>query len=97
MGIEDPGDTVLEEFTQTVQFNEGRYEVTLPWKDSHALLPDNFVLSSKRLRRLLHKLRQTPDILREYDSVIKSQLKQGIVEVDQPSHGVSGRAHHAVL
>ena len=85
-GINDPGDTVLEEFSQTVQFNEGRYEVTLPWKDSHPRLPDNFVMSSKRLQSLLHRLRQNPDILHEYDSVIKSQLRQGIVEkVDQPS------------
>ena len=102
LGIEDPGDTVLEEFTQTVRFNKGRYEVTLPWKDSHPPLPDNFVLSSKRLQSLLHRLRQEPDILWEYDSIIKSQLRQRIVEeVDQPSRGVSGRVHylphHAVV
>ena len=94
--------TVLDEFTQTVQFNEGQYEGTLPWKDSYPLLPNNFVLRSKCLHSLLHRLRQTFDILCECHSIIKSQLRQEIAkESDQPSHGVSGRGHylphHAVL
>ena len=102
LGIEDPGNTVLEEFAQTIHFNKGRYEVALPWKDSHPPLPDNFDLSSKRLQGLLRRLRQDPDIMREYDSIIKSQQQQGIVEeVDQASSGVSGRVHylphHAVV
>lgn len=35
LGIESPGDAVLDNFTQSIRFSEGRYEVVLPWKDSH--------------------------------------------------------------
>ena len=102
LGIEDPEDAVLEEFNQTVHFNGDRYEVALPWKDSHPPLPSNFDLSSKRLQGLLRRLKQDPDIMSEYNSIIQSQLQQGIVEeVSQPSDGESGQVHylphHAVV
>ena len=45
LGIEPKVDSLLEEFTQTVKFKEGRYEVSLPWKESHPRLPDNYQLS----------------------------------------------------
>ena len=30
---------------------------------------------------LLRRLKQSPEILKEYDSIIQTQLKEGIVEV----------------
>ena len=80
LGIEDPDDAVLEEFNQTVRFNRDQYKVALPWKDSHPPLPSNFDLSSKRLQGLLRRLKQDPDIMSEYNSIIQSQLQQGVVE-----------------
>ena len=72
LGIEDSADPVLDEFTQTVRFSEGRYEVALPWKDSHPPLPDNFDLSSQRLHSLLRRLKQDPVIMNEYNTVTTS-------------------------
>ena len=81
----DPDQSVYEEFGSTVRFNDGRYEVSLPWKDPHPILPDNYQLSLKRLQGLLCHLRQNPKVLQEYDSIIQNQLCQGIVEaVDDP-------------
>ena len=102
LGIEDPESSVLEEFTKTVCFKEGRYEVSLPWKDACPPLPDNYELSKKRLGGLLNRLKQSPDIMHEYDTIIKTQLQHGIVEeVDQPDKSVTGRIHylphHAVV
>lgn len=102
LGIVDPDDTVLDEFSQTVCFHNGRYEVSLPWKDSHPPLPDNFDLSNKRLQSLLRRLKQDPDILNEYDSIIKTQLQQGIVEKVPKADGgeraqVHYLPHHAVI
>ena len=37
--------SVLETFEETIQFVDGRYEVSLPWKKFHPTLPDNFGLS----------------------------------------------------
>ena len=95
LGIVDPEATVLDEFSQTVCFHNGRYQVSLPWKDSHPPLPDNFDLSNKRLQSLLRRLKQDPSIMHEYDSIIKAQLQQGIVEkVEKPESGASTQVHY---
>ena len=38
------------------------------------------MLSYNRLKSLNRKLRKTPDILKEYDDVIRNQLELGIIE-----------------
>ena len=76
---------MYDKFQETVQFKNGRYEVALPWKDSHHILPDNYQLRLNRFDGLLRRLQQDKDILCEYDSVIKTQIQQVIVEiVEQP-------------
>ena len=102
MGIKEDESSIYEKFTTSVQHHEGRYEVKLPWKESHPTLPDNLDLSQARLRNLLLRLRKDQCILREYDSVIKNQLSSGIIEVvEKPLDGVIGRTHylphHAVI
>ena len=62
-------------------FKDGQYQVALPWKESHDALPDNYHFSKKRLFSLLHRLKQKISILKEYDTIIRDQLSQGIVEV----------------
>ena len=46
--------TVMEAFTDKITFNDGRYQVSLPWKVAHPILPDNHSLCVKRLQGLLH-------------------------------------------
>ncbi|XP_068675693.1 uncharacterized protein [Montipora foliosa] len=80
--------TLYETFQEQISFKNNRYEVHLPWKTPHPSLPDNYELSRKRLENLLKRLRQEPEILKEYDSVIKEQLQRGIVEVvEKPREG----------
>lgn len=59
---------------------EGHYEVSLPWKNMHPALPDNYSLSYSCLASLITRLRKTPAVLREYDSVIRDQESTGIIE-----------------
>ena len=62
---------------------------------------DNYDLFLKRLVGLLKRLRQSPEILCQYDTVIREQIEQGIVEfVDTQTHTrnpVHYLPHHAVL
>lgn len=93
---------MYEEFEEKINFENNRYEVHLPWKVPHPILPDNYELSMKRLSNLLKRLNQDPEVLKEYDSVIKEQLKNGIVEVvEKPGDCEVGKTHylphHAVL
>ena len=94
-GVPDSDRSVYDKFQETVQFKNGRYEVALPWKDSHRILPDNNQLSLNRLDGLLRRLQQDNDILRVYDSVIKTQIQQGIVEIiEQPEQTDAERVHY---
>ena len=102
LGIRKNESSVYDKFMQTINFQDGRYCVRLPWKDSHPTLPDNVDLSQRRLYGLLRRLRQEPRILKEYDAIIKEQLKKGIVEVvDNPWNSTSEKVHyiphHAVI
>ena len=91
---------VSDHFASSVKMKASRYEVSLPWHECHDPLPTNYNLSRRRLTGLLHRLKQNPEILKEYNSIIQNQLEQGIVEVvkDGVSSGmVHYLPHHAVV
>lgn len=46
----------------------------------HPALPDNYSLSYSCLASLITRLRKTPAVLRECDSVIRDQESTGIIE-----------------
>lgn len=58
-GISGPERSVLDDFEDKLRFVDGRYEVSLPWKNPYQLLPSNYQLSVRRLRGLLRRLKQT--------------------------------------
>ena len=68
-------------FQNSVSFNENHYEVKLQWRREPIELTNSYELSKYWLYGLLNRLRQTPDLLKEYDAIIKEQLRQGIAEL----------------
>ena len=101
MRIRPEEDSVYSRFTQSVTLQQGRYCVRLPWKEPHPL-PDNFDLSKRRLFNLLKQLQSPPNILSQYDAIIRDQMKSGIVVTvmsagDGPIAGVHYIPHHAVV
>ena len=94
-GINDDNATLYDKFVNEVEFVEGRYQVRLPFKEDHDLLPDNFALCKSRLVALLRRLSVKPDVSRQYNDVIREQLKQGIIEpVDQGTTNGVGKVHY---
>ena len=75
-------DTVLAAFENNLSFEDGKNLVHLhvPWKKQHGLLPDKFENCVTRLSSQLQRLRKDPEILKEYDSIIREQLQSGIIE-----------------
>ena len=71
---------IEDEFESEIKFENGRYEVKMPFKDEHAILPDNYALSKTRLTNLVRKLKRSPSLAAEYQQVIKTQLESGIIE-----------------
>ena len=64
-------------------------------ENTNPSLPDSYELRRKRLENLLKRLRQEPEVLKEYDSVIKEQIQRGIVQVvEKPSERGDGRVHY---
>ena len=102
MGIKDPDRSVLTQFEEKIQFRDGRYEVSLPWKDPHPVLPTNYQLCLKRLHGLFHRLQQNPSLLEEYDTIIQNQVQQRIVQPVEDSEATETEnvhylPHHAVV
>ena len=102
LGIRSNEASTPESFDESIVFKNSHYEVSLPWKETHPYLPDNYELSKKCLLGLLYPLRQRPTVLQGYDATIKDQLNQGIVEeIDDPKRSVRGATHyipyHAVI
>ena len=58
----------------------GIYEVGLPWKPCHLLLPDNYSNSLGRLATNIRSLKRNPAKLKQYHDVIVHQLADGIIE-----------------
>ena len=61
-------------FVPSISCNENHYSVSLPWKDDHAEIPVHLALCESRLRGLLRRLQNTPDLLLEYNKIIQDQI-----------------------
>ena len=55
-------DKALEMFNNTIKFDNGRYLVTWPWKESCSL-QDNYQLAVSRLKSTLQRLKKNPCLL----------------------------------
>ena len=101
LGIVEDENSVQRQFKDHVKFEDGRYVVSLPWKDSCLSLPDNFALSHRRLNSLFRRLKKDPNILTKYDAVIREQIECGSVvpvnQDDSTTNRVHYIPHHAVL
>lgn len=105
MGVEADalGDDVSDHFSSSVTRKGARYEVSLPWRqEGYKSLPTNYELSRRRLVGLLRRLRQNPEILKKYDSTIREQLRDGIIEVVEEEKAtdpgpVHYLPHHVVI
>lgn len=75
-----PDKEVHESVISNLKFNGQRYSVGLPWRENHDHLPNNYDLSLKRMQGQIRRLNKDPELLREYDSIIKAQEKAGIIE-----------------
>ena len=67
-------DEFLEDYLTKVKFNGDRYIVSLPFKEEHPVIPDNYLLARNRLTSSLKRLKSKPEILQQHDTVIREQL-----------------------
>ena len=99
LGISEPvsvndDDQALQKFNDTVRFEDGRYQVTWPWKKESPSQPTNYQLALGRLRCLTNGLAKNPEHLTKYDAVIQDQLHKGIVEIVPDEESVNTLKHY---
>ena len=75
LGITPSEPSVYDDFIDTIRFNNGRYEVRLPWRPTQTRLPSNFGLAKQRFEGLLKRLQHNPAVKREYHIVMQDQLR----------------------
>ena len=72
---------VMSDFNKTIQFKEGRYWVSLPWKkDGKTLLTDNLAEAREKLTKLNGKLEKNPKLKFDCERVFKEWEDMGIIE-----------------
>lgn len=71
----------------------------LPWKEGEYEIPNNKELAEQRLSSLMKRLDKQPDVLAEYDRIMKEQLGSNIIEpVDEKEQKeVHYLPHHPVV
>lgn len=105
IGITDVNTTSDEEkamkyFKDTLPFKDQRYHVTWLWKEDCPELPVNRQLALGCLKSLVSRLKDKPEFMRKYHSVIEDQLENGIVEKVHRTQNDGLRhyiQHHAVI
>ena len=86
-----------------VKVVDGRYELSLPFKNYHPIIGDNYSHCVKRLKSMKGKLNKSPLLLKRYNDIIMSQCREGIVEqvddkIDIPEVGkIAYLPHRAVI
>ena len=85
IGIIDPvhlddNDEALEQFNNTIYYDGRRYQIAWPWKSSETILPENYDVAYGRIKSLSRRFQADRNLLQQYDDILQSQLKQGIIE-----------------
>ena len=94
LGIREVENDVIEEVVERITLNnEGRYEVSLPFKEDSPIIPDNFKVSENRLMTLYNKLKKNPKKLQAYNQIMKEQMSLGVIEpANEPT--IPGQVHY---
>jgi len=95
LAIKENEPTVYEKFITDIRHDGERYEVKLPFKEFHPVLPDNYQLSKRRLGSLLQRLKSKPQVLEHYDEIIRDQLRNNIIEaITSEREPDAGKVHY---
>ncbi|XP_055928663.1 uncharacterized protein LOC129959796 [Argiope bruennichi] len=73
-------DQALKIFNDTVQYNNGRYIVELPFHKHIKELSDNLIVAKQRFQNLWRRSQKDTDLHLKYEEIIQDYLNQGIIE-----------------
>ena len=91
---------VKAQFKETLTFEDGRYQVRWPWKEESPDLPINRELAMGCLKSNVSKMRNKPELMKLYDSIIQDQLEKGVIEKVNTTSADAAKhylPHHAII
>ncbi|GFW76734.1 integrase catalytic domain-containing protein [Trichonephila clavipes] len=88
LGIKDDpcyrkDDQAMNIFKETVQYNNNRYVVELPFRKHWNELSNNIYVAKQRFQSLWRRLRRNKTLYTQYKETIQDYLNQGIIEKDK--------------
>ena len=97
-------ETVLNNFKETLDFKDGHYEVSIPWKENPMTLKNNYIQAERRLYSLEKRVLESQSKAKIYQDAINQYIEDGIAE-EVPANEVipvDGRTvfyppHHAII
>ncbi|MCP9266075.1 Pao retrotransposon peptidase family protein [Dirofilaria immitis] len=90
---EDDEEQALQQFKRSITEQNGRYQVSWPWKESKDKLKSHHGLCFDRLKTLIKRLQDNKEILQRYTETIKDQLQSGVIEQAYPDMDREGILH----
>ncbi|GFQ65830.1 integrase catalytic domain-containing protein [Trichonephila clavata] len=73
-------DQAMEIFNETVEFENGRYIVQLPFRKSYNELSNNYPLAKQRFQNLWRRFGHDSELYQQYREIIRDYTEQGIIE-----------------
>ena len=80
LGIRDTETSVHDKFSNEIRFTGERYQVKLPFKDNHPMRSDYYTNAFTKVGNCDYEAWTQPEIMKQYDQVIKEQLEGGVAE-----------------
>ncbi|KRZ47850.1 Transposon Tf2-6 polyprotein, partial [Trichinella nativa] len=101
-GKEDPSASrLMKTFEETLEYDNGRYTVKLPWKPGFPNVPNNYAHALQRLLKAEASLLKEPIKSEMYSKTLREYITDGIIERVENVHGDEGRTwylpHHMVF
>ncbi|XP_046568630.1 uncharacterized protein LOC124277021 [Haliotis rubra] len=69
----------VEKVKQTLQYNNGHYQVGIPWRFDTRMLPDNYKMAVNRLLSTEKKLSKDKEMAEAYCSVLDQYVQKGYI------------------
>jgi hypothetical protein len=76
----------LDKAKSSLKYTGSRYEIGIPWKEDHPILPNNRSMAERRFFSLEKSLNKKPKVAERYNEVMQSNIDKGyIVETTFPT------------
>ena len=69
----------LKTVSESLKFQDGKYEVKLPWKQDR-YLPNNYKMALRRLENTEKRLKKQPELGEKYGNIIEDYIQKGYLK-----------------